>query len=162
MKQLDDTATIELPALEQAPAPLTLLTPDVSGQDQGHSRTEPDARPEWRRVLDEAVEKDPQGKLGVSLRLGVSRVYVSRVMSGSIPQAPARFIDRVRTVLMVVDCPYLQRPLQPAECSAYASRSYSQVDQFEVAHWRACRGCPHNRVKAAATVTTPGADGGQA
>lgn len=153
MKQPEDKVTAELPL------------PVPEGQE-GADLFVP--APNWRRALEAAVAADPQGKLGVSLKLGVSRVYVSRVMTGSMPQAPAKFVERVVKMLMVVDCPYLCRPLQPAECRAFAARSYSQVSQFEVAHWRACRGCMHNPERSmqpapgnAATVTA-GAGAGAA
>jgi DNA-binding transcriptional regulator YdaS (Cro superfamily) len=110
--------------------------------------------PGWRQALDAAVAADPRGKLGVSERLGVSRVYVSRVMTGSMPSAPAKFVERVTKTLMVVHCPHLQRALQPEECRAYAARTYSQVSQFEVAHWRACKGCAHNAQRQAGTLAT--------
>ena len=104
-----------------------------------------DTLPAWRVVLNSAITTDPAGKKGVAERLGVSRPYVSRVTTGDLQhRVPARFIARVTAVLMQVDCPYLQRPLAPAECGRYAERSYAQVSSFEVDHWRACRACPNN------------------
>ena len=104
-----------------------------------------DTLPAWRVVLNSAITTDPAGKKGVAERLGVSRPYVSRVTTGDLQhRVPARFIARVTAVLMQVDCPYLQRPLPPAECGRYAERSYAQVSSFEVDHWRACRACPNN------------------
>jgi hypothetical protein len=117
----------------------------------------------WRQAFDTAIATDPRGRQGVSERLGVTRAYVSRVAGGDLtPRPPPRFIARVQAVLMQVDCPHLQRALPPAECQRFAARSYAQVSQFEVAHWRACRACPSNPNKAArVAVAASAAHGGQ-
>lgn len=99
--------------------------------------------PNWRQALEAAVAQHPHGNKGVAELLGVSRTYVSRVMTGHMPVAPLRFIERVRNTLQQVHCPHLRRPLPPADCRAYAHRTYAQVSQFEVDHWRACRACPN-------------------
>jgi len=99
---------------------------------------------EWRRVLDEAIEADRQGKLGIALRLGVSRPYVSRVTTGHIPKASPRFVARVLALLQSVPCPFLGRELTTTECRGYAERAYERIGAPEVAHWRACQRCEHN------------------
>lgn len=104
--------------------------------------------PAWRQALDAAIATDPRGKQGVAERMGdnCTRGYVSRVANGDLTaRPPAKFIARVEQYLMRVDCPHLQTSLAPAECATYAARSYAQVSQFEVPHWRACRGCPNNK-----------------
>lgn len=103
-------------------------------------------RPAWRAALDAAIEADPRGMTGVALRLEVSRPYVSRVMTGHIPEAEVspRFVRRVEDKLMQVDCPHLGTPLARSRCAEYAGRSYEQISAHQVAHWRACRRCPHN------------------
>jgi hypothetical protein len=102
--------------------------------------------PAWRAALVAAIEADPRGMTGVALRLEVSRPYVSRVMTGHIPEAAVspRFVRRVEDKLMQVDCPHLGAPLARSSCAGYAGRSYAQISAHEVAHWRACRRCPHN------------------
>jgi DNA-binding transcriptional regulator YdaS (Cro superfamily) len=127
MKQPEDTVTAELPL----PLPM-----DANGDVFVPA-------PSWRQALNAAVAQHPQGKKGVALLLGVSRPYVSRVMTGHMPVAPQSFVDRVTNVLLQVQCPHLQRALPPGECRSYATRTYAQVSQFEVDHWRACRGCVH-------------------
>lgn len=98
--------------------------------------------PAWRRALDAAIATDPRGRQGVAERLQVTRAYVSRVAGGDLTaKPPPLFIERVRAALMQVDCPYLRRSIPPAECRAYADRTYAQVSPPEVAHWRACRKC---------------------
>lgn len=111
--------------------------------------------PDWSRALQAAVQACPTGKKGVAELLGVSRPLVSRVMNGSLP-ASAAFVDRVAMHLMQVPCPYLQRPIPPQDCHTYSQRTYAQVNQFEVEHWRACRSCPHNRSRVAARLAQPG------
>jgi hypothetical protein len=106
--------------------------------------------PSWRRALDEAIEADPRGRKGVAERLGVSRPYVSRITTGHIPQASPKFIRRVVAVLQRVDCPHLGTSLPPADCRAYAERRYAQIGPFDVPHWRACRACPNNPLRAEA------------
>ena len=141
MKQTEDTLAMEIPLpgeIEYGGIARSLL-----GLPPAAPKV-PDL-PAWRVVLNSAITADPAGKKGVAERLGVSRPYVSRVTTGDLQhRVPARFIARVTAVLMQVDCPYLQRPLAPAECGRYAERSYAQVSSFEVDHWRACRACPNN------------------
>ena len=108
--------------------------------------------PAWRDALNAAIATDPAGKQGVALRLGVSRPYVSRITTGHIPQASAKFIARVVEVYQRVDCPYLDHSLSPQECRRYAGRSYAAIAQPEVAHWRACRACPQNPSKVLAQI----------
>jgi hypothetical protein len=98
----------------------------------------------WRAALDAAIAADPQGKLGVALRLGVSRPYVSRITTGHIPEASPRFIQRVVDTYLQVDCPHLQRSLPPGQCRSYAQLRYSEITADQVPHWRACRRCPRN------------------
>lgn len=106
----------------------------------------------WRRVLDDAIAAETSGKLGVALRLGVSRPYVSRVTTGHIPQASPRFVARVMALLAQVHCPYLGRMLSPDECRGYASREYERIGAIDVPHWRACQRCEHNPLKAIAAA----------
>ena len=133
MKQADDTQTMDL------------TLPATDGIDPADQRDIDRMLAAWRVVLNDAITADPAGKKGVAERLGVSRPYVSRVTTGNLQhRVPAKFIARVSAVLMRVDCPYLQRPLAPADCRSYAERNYAQISSFEVDHWRACRGCPNN------------------
>ena len=97
------------------------------------------------RIADiQAVEADPRGISGVAERMGVSRPYVSRVLSGSMDPVPDKFTDRVLATFARIDCPYLKTPLAPQECSRYARRSYSAITAAEVPHFRACKKCPNN------------------
>ncbi|MBL8350490.1 MAG: helix-turn-helix domain-containing protein [Burkholderiaceae bacterium] len=132
MKHADDTLTADLPLPEPGPeaipgaaAPLT-HTPPV---------------PSWRVALVAAIDADPRRSAGIAEKLGVSRPYVSRVLSGSIPEASPRFIARVVALCERVQCPFLQRSLSPNECRAYAERRYGAIEPMDVPHWRACQRC---------------------
>ena len=120
MKQPHDRATAELP-LPPVPAAAAL--------------------PGWREQLLAAIEADPRRSAGVAEKLGVSRVYVSRVLTGSIPVASPRFVSRVVALCQRVHCPHLDTSLPPDECRAYAARQYAQIDAAQVPHWRACQRC---------------------
>lgn len=161
MKHEHDTVTAELPHLGE-PADLTdpAQLGDIARGMLGLPPHAPGAQhrrpvPAWRAALDAAIAADPAGKQGVALALGVSRPYVSRICSGSIPVASPHFIVRVQAVYMQVDCPHLQRQLPPAECQAFARRTYAEVSAFEVDHWRACRRCPVNPVARHAQAGLP-------
>jgi hypothetical protein len=114
--------------------------------------------PAWRRALADAAAADPRGRAGVAERMGVSRVYVSRVMSGDIDPVPDKFIGRVLAALCRVECPHLGRTLAPAECRAYAARPYRALAAAEVNHWRACQRCPNKAPPEAAPTSSFGAD----
>ena len=145
MKQDDDIYTAEL----ALPVPESQLgniarslagLPLLSGPEQATAARPP--VPAWRTALDAAIAADPRRTAGVALRLGVSRPYVSRVITGHMPRAPQAFIDRVLATYLRVQCPHLKVSLAPSECRAYAGRSYGQITVYEVDHWRACRSCP--------------------
>lgn len=50
---------------------------------------------DWREVLAAAVRRDPSGQTGVAKRMGVSRPYVSLVMSRCVDPPSPKFIERV-------------------------------------------------------------------
>lgn len=159
-----DTVTAELPHLgtpgDLAPEQLGDIARSLMGlppQAPGAQHRALAPLPDWRLALDAAIAADPQGKAGVALRLGVSRPYVSRVTTGHMPVAPARFVARVRAVYMQVQCPHLGRALPPGQCLAYAQRGYADVGADEVDHWRACRRCPANPITRAPSVRPDGA-----
>lgn len=137
MRLPEDHFAAELPGLDPAAADL----PEAPAAEAADLPI-PAPLPAWRRALDAAIATDPRGRQGVAERLEVTRAYVSRVAGGDLAaRPPARFIERVHAALMQVDCPYLGRSIPPAECRAYASRSYAQVRRHEVDHWRACLKC---------------------
>lgn len=160
MKQAEDTLTHEMPELGDAPAevPLGDIARSIAGLPPLTPQQKADLakadKPAWWVALMAAIDLDKTGKKGVAERLGVSRPYVSRVACGHIRVPSQRFIDRVTAVLLQVECPHLGKPLKPDVCRAYAARTYGQVSQFEVDHWRACRGCKHNPENASKGVRT--------
>lgn len=102
--------------------------------------------PHWPEVLAREIAADPRGKLGLSERMGVSRVYVSRVATGHIPpdQVSPRFVTRLFEALDAFECPHTRAPMAPSVCRGHASRTYESCSFAEVDHWRACQGCLHN------------------
>jgi len=102
----------------------------------------------WPDVLAREIAADPRGKLGLSERMGVSRVYVSRVATGHIPpeQVSPRFIARLFESLDAITCPHTRTPMAPSVCRSHAARTYESCSFAEVDHWRACQGCPHNPI----------------
>ena len=168
MRQPEDLYTLglPLPVSDASQAAVQPLPDDIEYGDVARSLGLPPAAPKvpalpaWRVALDAAIAGDPAGKKGVAERLTeagfkTSRPYVSRIATGHIPKASAKFIAKVVAVYLRVDCPALQRSLPPAECRAYAERSYAQITSFEVAHWRACRGCANNPGQPATQPAAP-------
>lgn len=51
---------------------------------------------------------------------------------------------RVRDTYDTVDCPHLGEEIPALRCRAYRSRPLPQSSADALAHWRACRNCPHN------------------
>jgi hypothetical protein len=158
MIQDGDTYTLPLPGL---PPPRNLgLDADLADPAEFAPPAENPAEsaqplPAWRVALNAAIAADPRGKAGVAARFSaagyqVSRCYISRATTGDLRHGALPTLARhVASVLMQVDCPHLGQPLQPAACRAYAERSYAQISQFEVDHWRACRKCPQNPTRTA-------------
>lgn len=95
----------------------------------------------WRRLLREALA-ELGSKQRVANRLGVSRPYVSRVMSGDIDPPPQAFIDRVIYRLEVVQCPHTFQQQPRGECRS-ALQSAPTHNPFRLALWQACQTCPH-------------------
>lgn len=104
---------------------------------------------DWQAVLAREIADDPRGKLGLSLRMGVCRAYVSRVATGHIPpdRVSPRFIARLYESLSAIECPHTRAPMAPSACRTHAVRTYDSLTFAEVDHWRACQCCTHNPLK---------------
>ncbi len=101
-----------------------------------------DAR--WWQLIDKAVEEG-QPLAEVARKMGVSRVYVTRVRSGSIAKPPEKFVARVLAAFDVVNCPHLKEPLAPNVCAKHATASYASLSSpQQVMHWSACQKCAHH------------------
>lgn len=96
--------------------------------------------PRWRRALTKALA-DLGSKQRIAYRLGLSRTYVSRVMSGDIDPVPQSFIDRVIDRLDVVECPHTFQQQARGECR-FANSPAPTHNPFRLAHWQACQSCP--------------------
>lgn len=99
----------------------------------------------WRDVLTNAVA-DLGTKQRAAERLGVSRTYVSRVMSGDIYPVPQAFIDRVIAKLDVVTCPHSFQEQVRQNC-LHALGPAPTHNPFRLALWQACQQCPHRPEK---------------
>lgn len=99
--------------------------------------------PDWLALLRQAIADDDRGITGVAERLGYSRPAISRVLGGSYGKT-----DKVAASVLAtyarIDCPHLKTSLAPADCSAFAARSYTAIAAADVPHWRACKRCDHN------------------
>lgn len=106
--------------------------------------------PDWRSILELAVSEHPKGKAGVSVRLGVSRSYVSRVMSSgtSAYEAPPSFITKViERLYMVTECPHTLQPQPFSECRAVSLSPAPTHNPSRMALWKSCQRCPNKPVK---------------
>ncbi len=108
------------------------------------------AEPDWRAILEKAVSDHPKGKAGVSVRLGVSRSYVSRVLShgASAYEAPDSFITKViERLYMVTECPHTLQPQPFSECRAISLAPAPTHNPLRMALWKSCQRCPNKPVK---------------
>lgn len=108
------------------------------------------ATPDWRAILEKAVADHQKGKAGVSAQLGVSRSYVSRVLSNgaSAYTAPDSFITKVIDRLyMVAQCPHHGMPQPFSECRAVALSPAPTHNPLRMALWKSCQRCPNQPVK---------------
>lgn len=100
---------------------------------------------DWRALLATEVSSNPRGKAGVADRLGVTRGYVSQVMSegSSKPAAVSpKFVKRVLGLLHVITCP-ATREEQPREACAKAIAAAPTHNPQAMRVWRCCQTCPH-------------------
>lgn len=118
----------------------------------------PNKLPVWHTRLCQLIEQNPRGKAGVAEMMGISRAYVSRVLMTTpnrIKTPSPKFVQRIYDAFGQVDCPYLNRPLTPAQCKTYHERKYIVIDAATVGHWRACQHCSHNPHSQTNTPNTP-------
>lgn len=101
---------------------------------------------DWRALLEAEVARDPRGKAGVAVRLGIKRAYVSRIMSSgrsAIANVSQKFIDRVIDRFHVVDrCPATQAAQPRAECHKANSHAPTH-NPLAMRIWRCCQTCVH-------------------
>lgn len=95
----------------------------------------------------------------VAEQLGVAAPTLSLVLSGGglygTGQASTRRIaERVLHLLGSYECPHLSeqhgspRVISAAQCRAYAHRDPPTGSPRDLAHWQACRSCPHRALSA--------------
>lgn len=98
---------------------------------------------DWRVLLAKAVDDNPRGKAGVSVRLGVSRELVSRVMSkGKSAITPSTdFINRVIKRFHTVECLINGEAVAITECMKAINPAPTH-NPIAMYRWRACQQCP--------------------
>jgi hypothetical protein len=97
--------------------------------------------PKWRRLLIEALA-ELGSKQRIATRLGISRTYVSRVMTGSINPPPQAFVNRVIYRLEVVHCPHTLQQQPRDECRS-ALQPAPTHNPYRLALWQVCQSCTH-------------------
>ena len=78
----------------------------------------------------------------IAARIGISRTALSLVLSGQYRADPGRILDRFERYENGVDCPHLHVRLTDEQCRHYATAKRPS-NPLGLAHYRACRQCPH-------------------
>lgn len=128
----------------------TQLPAPISFNGEAPTESFVNATPDWRAILEQAVSEHPKGKAGVSVRLGVSRSYVSRVLSSgtSAYEAPPSFITKViERLYMVAECPHTSQPQPFSECRAVSLSPPPTHNPSRMALWKSCQRCPNKPIK---------------
>lgn len=109
------------------------------------------AVPEWFALLRHDAQHNARGNAGVAERLGVSRPYVARVLTGNIPVGTVspRLIAKVIDCYGGWTCPHTGQHLPASACRRTATRTYESLSFAEVDAWRACQDCQHNPLRPA-------------
>ncbi len=97
----------------------------------------------WHDILAREVVKNPRGKAGVAIILGVTRGYVSRVMSSgrsAYAAVPTKFIARVLNLESEIDCPAGGRVAR-AVCGR-ANGPAPMHNPMSMILWGECQSCP--------------------
>lgn len=106
----------------------------------------------WFALLEQACRQSSRTEM--ARRLGVAQPTVCQVLNGSglygTGQAgTARIAEKVVHLLGQYACPHLseqngmQRVISADECRVYAHRNPPIGSPRDLAHWQACRKCPH-------------------
>lgn len=107
----------------------------------------------WFALLEQAC-RPPSSRTEIARRLGIAQPTVCQVLNGSglygTGQAgTARIAEKVVHLLGQYACPHLseqhnaQRVISADECRVYAHRNPPIGSPRDLAHWQACRKCPH-------------------
>lgn len=113
-----------------------------------------------------AACKPPHSKAEVAARLGVSAPVVYQVLNGSGlygkgTASTRRLAEKVLHQLGSYVCPHLseqngeERVITSDICRTYAHRSPPIGSPRDLAHWQACRKCPHAALSATPAPRVP-------
>ena len=81
-------------------------------------------------------------KQAVATRLGYSRPALSRLLGGSYGD-PDRLLRTALSILDSVLCPHTGHHEQRSVCHAQLIAEPPTHNPYRLAHWHACRRCPH-------------------
>lgn len=99
----------------------------------------PPAVPEWRQLLDRAI--DASSIQAVADRLDLSRTTLSLVANDKYPARTDKIAARVMDVLGRIECPYLGVEITREQCREFHGCRAPTSSPREMRHWRACQGC---------------------
>lgn len=99
-----------------------------------------------RRLLVEAVAAaGKKGKAGVAARLGVSRCYISRVLSPNdkceLSEAVAKKV--IDCFHVIPECPATLQAQPRSECARISQGAAPTHNPLSMRIWRACQTCAH-------------------
>jgi hypothetical protein len=96
----------------------------------------------WRSLLEQAVASSSQTR--VARELGLSKTTISLVLSGKYRSRTDQVERRVLARYARLDCPYLGRELEIADCETKRTQRPPTSSPSAYEHWVACLTCLHN------------------
>lgn len=94
----------------------------------------------WRELIQ--AKLDAGGSLtALAQELGYARTSLSLAFRGKYKGSTDKIEKRVIEVLSTVECPYLDKSITTAQCSAFSEREAPTHNPSEMRHWRQCRKC---------------------
>ncbi len=107
--------------------------------------------PEWITLL-KAERAKGKSVSQIARETGMARPSVSMLISDTYPARSLDLVTRKHAARVVqlyrdqVFCPHLRRGIGAEACLSLASAPMSTSRPDKLAHWAACRRCPHNPV----------------
>jgi transcriptional regulator with XRE-family HTH domain len=98
----------------------------------------------WRARLVAEIEADPRGKAGLAERMGISRSYISRVLSTGSSRLPEQqtitFARRFLSHIGALNCPATGEQIDRKVCAA--AHEYAPThNPLSMQRWRQCQSC---------------------
>jgi hypothetical protein len=80
----------------------------------------------------------------IAEKIGFSKAAVVLWFNGKYPAKADAIEVKVIAHYDTVDCPYLQQTISLITCGEFNRKDIPTSSPSALAHWRACKGCPHN------------------